>query len=365
MARSRSIPVALLKEPDFFELSAEARVVFIGLILEADDEGRGRAHAGLLARLFNVSEAAVEEALSQLVERGLLLHYQVGRQQYYQWLPWKQWQSLSKPTPSQLPPPPAWEEQESVAEPVLAESAGCSGSGVSWGFLENPGNPRKPQSEEEGEGEGEREREEETEREREQASLVTKQAAGAGSTSASPKVVPFPGPAAPRVDSGVDAALCQEIAEILGLPASRQLCQVLEEFAATLGWSAVRGEAVECAEYIQDPRRNQRQQRLTPGFFRRWLKRVQAGQAQAPVPSRQEVAAGSEGTGSASAAGLESGRWPPRRGTRSHLPVEPAWQSDPMAQYRSYVEAQRQAWKAACQVEQVEAEEPGAAAGGS
>src|SRR5579875_2990640 len=150
MARSRSIPVALLKEPDFFELSAEARVVFIGLILEADDEGRGRAHAGLLARLFNVSEAAVEEALSQLVERGLLLRYQVGRQSYYQWLPWKQWQSLSKPTPSQLPPPPV----SQVAEPEPAAN-------LVGNPQENPGKPGAFLPEEEGEGEEEEEGEKE------------------------------------------------------------------------------------------------------------------------------------------------------------------------------------------------------------
>ncbi|MBX5459269.1 MAG: winged helix-turn-helix transcriptional regulator [Thermogemmatispora sp.] len=338
MARSRSIPVALLKEPDFFELSAEARVVFIGLILEADDEGRGRAHQGLLARLFNVSEAAVEEALRQLVERGLLLRYQVGRQQYYQWLTWRQWQSLSKPTPSQLPPPPAWGADE--AEGAQASTSAAPGfSGASSG---NPGKPGKARSEEEEEGEGE---EEEKEKEKEKESLVTKQPAAVVSTTALPKIVPFPGPTSPPADSAAaDKISLQEIADILGLPCSRQLCQVLEEFAS-MGWSALRGEAIECAEYARDPRRNQRQQRLTPGFFRRWLKRAAApprAALEAAAPERQS-SAGDRSSGTAS----------PRR--RDRVP-EPVWSADPMAQYRAYVgaylEAQRRQWEATWAEEQ-------------
>jgi hypothetical protein len=363
MARSRSIPVSLLKEPDFFELSAEARVVFIGLVLEADDEGRGRAHPGLLARLFNVSEAAVQEAFSQLVERGLLLHYQVGRQQYYQWLPWKQWQSLSKPTPSQLPPPPAWEEQEPVAEPVLAESAGCSGSGVSWKIQGNPGFPWKPQLEEEGEEEGEEEREKEEEHEREKEEGKMPAAAEPG-----PKIVPFPASSSsspPRVD--VDAGGCslslsnnagpqQEIAEILGLPLSRPLGLVLEEFSA-MGWPALRGEAIECAEYIRDPRRNQKRRRMTPGFFRRWLKRF-ASVSERSSTGDDRTRAGSIG--------------PSRRGRERVPEPEPAWgDTDPTEQYRAYVEEQRKRWLAACQAaeaaEATDTTEPAAAvaAGGS
>lgn len=53
MARSRSLPTNLFEDPDFFERSSETQVVLLGLVLDADDAGRGLAHTGLLARKFN------------------------------------------------------------------------------------------------------------------------------------------------------------------------------------------------------------------------------------------------------------------------------------------------------------------------
>ncbi len=361
MARSRSIPVSLLKDPKYFELSTDARAVFVGLILEADDEGRGRAHIGLLARLFNVSEVAVEEALSQLMKRGLLLRYEVGDEHFYQWRTWKQWESLSKPTPSQLPPPPAWGEQEPQSEekcgsgfswesqdfpekPRDSQSEEKCGSGFSWESQDFPEKPRDSQSEEE-----EEEEEEEKEKEKEKKKMMLSRR-----RATRPKIVPFPDPASspPDADAGAGATelslsereICitpdqaqeiQEIAEILGLPVSHQLFQVAAEFAAKLGWPAVRGEAVECVEYIEDPQRNQKRRKITPGFFRRWLKRAQAG----PLPSTGHSA------GSAPPAARETriSESPSRLTRLPDRAAGPRWDRVPdrMEQYREYLEAQQ------------------------
>ena len=106
MARSRSIPTNLFDDPDFFERSPQAQLIFIGLILDADDYGRGLAHSGLLARKLNQEVAHIDLALDELQKVGLLRCYRGERYRYYTLTRWQEWQTLHKPTPSRFPTPP-------------------------------------------------------------------------------------------------------------------------------------------------------------------------------------------------------------------------------------------------------------------
>src|SRR5579859_2031152 len=106
MARSRSLPTSLFDDPDFFEQSCETRMILMGLVLLADDSGRGPAHPDLLARKLNTTAPLVEEALQALEKSRMLICYQVERHSYYALTHWLEWETLSKPTPSRFPVPP-------------------------------------------------------------------------------------------------------------------------------------------------------------------------------------------------------------------------------------------------------------------
>src|SRR5690242_2938646 len=106
MARSRSLPTTLFEDPGFFELESDAQVILIGLVLTADDHGRGLAHTGLLSRKLNKAEPLIEATLVQLEARQLLCCYADEHQRYYALPRWKEWETLSKPARSKYPEPP-------------------------------------------------------------------------------------------------------------------------------------------------------------------------------------------------------------------------------------------------------------------
>ncbi len=264
MASKRSIPTHLFSSPDFFELSSNTtRLILIGIILDADDEGRGSAHSQLLARKLNEQEAQIEGALIELEEHGILQCYQVQGRGYYTLCHWHKYQTLSKPTPSQYPAPHQ-EQRQHASDPHSI--------GYFIPSLENPGQSRETPLEEEGEKEQEQE-ENRTEGEDE---------------GSQPNVVHFPTfPHAPT--RGNDNTSCSEqekilattttVAHTLHLPVTENLVRIVQEFLSNDHISVV-GEAIEARAWIDDPLHNQRRKLMTLAFFRRWLKRERDGYRQ-------------------------------------------------------------------------------------
>ncbi len=112
MASKRSIPTTLFFSPDFFELSCnDTRLIMIGIILDADDEGRGSAHRTVLARKLHQEVELIDNALKELEQHGILQCYEVAGRPYYVLCHWHTYQTLSKPTPSKFPAPPAAHQQ--------------------------------------------------------------------------------------------------------------------------------------------------------------------------------------------------------------------------------------------------------------
>ncbi|HLZ57201.1 MAG TPA: hypothetical protein VKR06_09665 [Ktedonosporobacter sp.] len=112
MRAKRNIPTDLFEYPGMRQQSVATRIILVGLILNADDAGRGLAHAGWLARAFNESIAQIEEALMALEKIDLLTCYQGGRHRYYALTHWRKWQRLRRPLPSRHPAPPALGQQQ-------------------------------------------------------------------------------------------------------------------------------------------------------------------------------------------------------------------------------------------------------------
>lgn len=109
MARKRMISPEIWDSENFSKLSILARLVFIGMISNADDEGRGKAKAAFLkSKLFPYDEsmrvADVESALDEVAENMSVTMYSHDGNEYYSFDNWKKWQRVDKPSPSNIIP---------------------------------------------------------------------------------------------------------------------------------------------------------------------------------------------------------------------------------------------------------------------
>lgn len=127
MARKRMISPEIWESQSFGELSILAKVLFIGMISQADDDGKGVLSAQLLkSRVLPYDElriADIDKALREIghkpsvntdgdkarEEAGHKLsvtYYEVGGKQYYCFDNWHKWQTINRPIPSKFPNPP-------------------------------------------------------------------------------------------------------------------------------------------------------------------------------------------------------------------------------------------------------------------
>jgi DNA-binding transcriptional ArsR family regulator len=295
------LPTRFFKDPDVMALSSgDVRLILVGLVLCADDEGRELAYPKLLGRELDYAPEHIEQALRELEANDLLTLYQVGRHRYYSLPRWHEWETLSKPTPSKYPAPPSASSQGTPAFPQNPQG--------------NLGESRAIPPE------GEEEKEEEENRNE-----------GEGEAEAPPNIVAFP---AARSGSGTAALsetkvleATQHVAGILKLTVTPALTRIVQEYLYEPAVSLL-GEADAAREYIDDSRRNHKGQRMTPAFFRRWLKRERddSQRRHAHLPT------GTTGPGApASASG--------RQGSGAGPPASSLGSPDP---YRAFVEQRMQ-----------------------
>lgn len=110
MARKRMLDPNIWVSEDMAMLSIFARLMFIGMISNADDEGKGRANVAYLkSTIFpydeDITTRKVNEALKSIAEHCSVEIYVVDGKQYYRFKNWKSWQKVEKPSPSQIPNP--------------------------------------------------------------------------------------------------------------------------------------------------------------------------------------------------------------------------------------------------------------------
>ena len=109
MARRRMIDPSIWQNEDFSKLSTLAKLVFIGLFSNADDEGRGRAKATFIKSvLFPYEEgmraADIDKALSEIASKMSVTFYVHNDNEYYSLNKWSKWQKVEKPYPSSIKP---------------------------------------------------------------------------------------------------------------------------------------------------------------------------------------------------------------------------------------------------------------------
>lgn len=126
MARRRMIDPSIWSDPIVGSLSDAARILFVALISNADDEGRIDADVRWLKRTVfgfrDTTTAEVDGYLQELTDnlRSVVVYEADGRR-YAQLLNWKQFQTINRPTPSRIPPPPA--EQSRTTHRAFSESS--------------------------------------------------------------------------------------------------------------------------------------------------------------------------------------------------------------------------------------------------
>lgn len=111
MPRIRSLKPDLWQSESLGSTSIEAMCLFVGLITQADDEGRLRGSVGRLrATLWpykpTLDTARVERWLDELTARDLVQRYEVNGKPFICLPGWTEHQRIDRPSRSDIPAPP-------------------------------------------------------------------------------------------------------------------------------------------------------------------------------------------------------------------------------------------------------------------
>ena len=105
--RIRTLKPDMWQDEKVGGLSRDARLLFIGLITMADDEGRLRGLPALiLGHVFPYDLDAAKKITSWLDEiavSGLIERYEFGSTPYIQLVGWSKHQKITRPSPSEIP----------------------------------------------------------------------------------------------------------------------------------------------------------------------------------------------------------------------------------------------------------------------
>nr|WP_223190569.1 hypothetical protein [Streptomyces sp. TRM68416] len=109
MARIRTIKPEAFVSESLAAVSLTAERTFIGLLTQADDQGRHRDHAAIIAGQLWVlrpehAPSDVETDLAQLADAGLICRYTgLDDKRYLHIVTWHQHQKINRPSKSRLP----------------------------------------------------------------------------------------------------------------------------------------------------------------------------------------------------------------------------------------------------------------------
>ena len=111
----RMIDAGIWANEHFAMLPPMARLLQIGIINMADDQGRMKAHpAYLRSQIFPYDDVMIDDVeswLGMIAANSTLMLYEVDGKAYLQLLNWWQYQSPSFASPSQYPRPDGWNDR--------------------------------------------------------------------------------------------------------------------------------------------------------------------------------------------------------------------------------------------------------------
>lgn len=110
MARIRTIKPSFWADEAVADLSRDARLLLIGLISSADDEGRFLASiSAITGYVFphdDIAPTKLRRWLDEIESAGIVRFYSVSRREYGAFPHWKKHQVINRPQQSNLPEPP-------------------------------------------------------------------------------------------------------------------------------------------------------------------------------------------------------------------------------------------------------------------
>ena len=125
--RIRTIKPELWADERIGALSRDARVLHVGLVTIADDEGRFRAPtSALLGHIFQYDDDAprhLKKWVAEVKTSSMVLFYVVDGVPYGAFRHWAKHQKINRPSPSDLPAPP---------DPVVVRENGLIWTGRTW-----------------------------------------------------------------------------------------------------------------------------------------------------------------------------------------------------------------------------------------
>lgn len=115
MARIRTIKPQFWGDEKVSQLSRDERLLFVGLVSMADDEGRFLASSHAIAGYVfpndeDVTTKKLAAWLDHIADLGMVVFYTVGRVRYGVLPNWHKHQRINRPQPSVLPAPPTLTE---------------------------------------------------------------------------------------------------------------------------------------------------------------------------------------------------------------------------------------------------------------
>lgn len=121
----RTLKTDCMESESMGRLTVQARLLFFGLILAADDEGRERAALRVIAsRVFpfdQVSDQELEAWVTELEREDMIERYEVERTMYLRIVNWSKHQVIDRPSKSRIPDKPGF------SGPVLLPREGSRG----------------------------------------------------------------------------------------------------------------------------------------------------------------------------------------------------------------------------------------------
>lgn len=129
MARKRMLSPEIWENEDVSEMSVLARLLFIGMISNADDYGKGKANPRLLkSKVFTFDDGIttddVKDCLKEIAVHTSTVFYQNESNVYYQLVSWSDWQTVNRPSPSKIPD---FDDVSSVRQ-IEYSSSTCGGT---------------------------------------------------------------------------------------------------------------------------------------------------------------------------------------------------------------------------------------------
>jgi hypothetical protein len=111
VARIRTIKPSFWGDEKVSELSRDARLLMLGLVSLADDEGRFLAsHHAIAGYIYpndhDVTPTKLAKWLKEITDRGMVVLYNGGRIRYGVIPKYAKHQRINRPSPSTLPDPP-------------------------------------------------------------------------------------------------------------------------------------------------------------------------------------------------------------------------------------------------------------------